>query len=342
LDPNGTWRDYAGRSPQSQERFTLWRQQAHRLADLLVDAVANDQIAVAQQLRLSARRGSVHKDTVAALVHKPVGADWSAQEILRIVRPEVYASMRDLAASDPKAKGALGFDVERSLTLADGTKLLTQDLVEVFHKDAASMKVSDGSVEIGDTHHSRVYAWRGPKGDFQYGILRVFTAELPWLQKQAHNRDLFTMSIDDRSMSYRDLQATVREKIESGAAQCIGWLVQNDEIVLDAHELQSGNNQFANFLKSYPETRWKLDSFPENYRFRIRPLYLSREAADHLDQANLKLLEKGAIVGVNVLLKRTSQILRRDALGFERWGTQGGLPYSWNVSDATISALGAE
>jgi len=340
LDPNEEWKDYSGRTPSAQERFTVWRQQAHRLADLIVDAIEADSIPVAQQLRLSASRGSVHKDTVSALVRKQLGDPWTAQEILQIVDPDIYALLRDFATPN---RGVLELDPSRRVQLPSGVWIEGSDLVEVFPKAAASMKISSGSVEIGEQiHHARVYAWRGTKGEFQYGILRVFTAELPWLQRQAKSKDLFTMNIDDRSMSYRDLQPTVRKKIESSESQCIGWLTQNDELVLDVEVLQQGSDKLAHFLKTYPESRWKLDGFPMSRQFRIRPLYLSREGSDHLDPICAEILEKGAIVSASGVLNNTHQVLRRDSLSYVRWRSQGGLPVSWSISVAATNTLGAD
>ncbi len=331
IDPNETWREFTGRSVKAQERFALWRQQSYKLADLLVTAIADDAIPVAQQLRLGPSRGAIHKDTIIPLAAKAVGGEWSRTDLMRIADPEVYGQMRALAST----KLTLPADADRSVTLRGSTVLTREREIPVFAKAAASIVVNGGSVEIGEQiHHARVYRWKNKRGEFEFGILRVFAAELPWLQRQANSKDILRMSIDSRSMSYRDLQPGVMAKIESDEAVEVGWLAMNDELVLDVPGLAAGTDKLAHFLRQYPESRWKLDGFPRNRQLRIRPLYLAREGAGEMDEICVDVLTQGAIITVSGSLVRVLEVVRRDGMGTARWRSSSrNLPVSWNPSD---------
>ena len=331
------WREYQGRSETARSKYELWRRQSYALADLLGAAIKADEIPVVSPLRLSERRGSVHKDTVEKLEYSQLLGDaWNEKHIKRICDPEVYLAVVALV----DAKGNLPADPDRTITV-HGKKYVGSDVIECFKVAAASIRVKGGSVAIGESiHHARIYAWKDRKGEIRFGMQRVFTAELPWFRKISGIQDSFTVPIHPGSMSYRDLQPGVQKAIESMGAKPIGWIVENDELEIDISEHALDHTSFGVFLESYPEKTWRVDGFYDERRLRIRPSRLAREGlSPEASQTVSQTLEKGEAVSVSKLFSEELKVNRRDALGDLRLQGKTGLPVSWQAGRAAKQIL---
>lgn len=350
------WRDFIGLAPASQEKFLEWRKAAIVLGDLLAEAIEDDSIAVVSPLRLRPQNGAVHKDTIAAVKSQALGSAWLADEVKRIVDPEIYLAMKDLLGK----KKELPEDPERVLALSDGRYVDSNEDVLVFPKNAASILTPRGVAEIGDSiHHARLYGWLTKKGELKVGMLRVYGAEFPWLMRESGSRDILRMPIHPGSQSFRGMQDGVRKVVESGEAVEFAWITQNDELEFDPADYiaHGGKDELRQFLEFMPECRWRVDGFYDIGRLRIRPALLSREQFPvdiqrSLDekkpltseqQVLVKSLEKGLAISLgNLMGLETMRIIRRNNLGFPRWRGNGNLPTSFEVRSSALRALGVE
>lgn len=331
------WKEFTGLEDESREHFVLWKKQCLVLADLIGEAISEDSIPVINPLRLTPKNGSVHKDTLAALHSKLLGEVWTADEISRVVAPNLYLELNKLLG---KAK-ELEEDAHRSLEV-DGHHLGAQSEVKLFPEKAASIVAGTGAVKIGDSlHHARLYAWPTKKG-YEVGMLRVFGAEFPWLFKEYGTTDALTVPIHPGAQSYRDMKDTLRKKIESGDAKEIGWITQGDEIEINIEAYAQENDELGRFINLVPENRWRLDGFNDNGRLKLRPILLSYEEipSDYSEeviglknsQLVQKVLERGALVTVGKVLSMPgTKVLRRNHLGVPTWRGQFRMPQSLDI-----------
>lgn len=356
LKPEEDWRDFIGLYPASKEKFLEWKKTATVLGDVLAEAIEEDSIAVVSPLRLRPQNGAVHKDTIAAVKKQTLGSAWSADAVKRIVDPEIYLAMKDALG---KLK-ELPEDSARSLELSDGRYIEADDEVLFFPENAASILTPRGVAEIGGSiHHARLYSWLTKKGDLKVNVLRVYGAEFPWLMRESGSSDVLRMPIHPGSQSFRDVQEETIEMIEGGFAKEIAWITQNDELEFDPVEyinLPGRSDKLTRFLNYMPETRWRVDGFPESRNLRIRPLMLSQEdlpseIKKHKEEKQLsdeekllvEALEKGLIITSSKLLGLKSiKVIRRNNLGFPRWRGNGNLPTSFEVRSSALRALGVE
>ena len=354
--PEEDWRDFIGLYPASKEKFLEWKKTATVLGDVLAEAIEEDSIAVVSPLRLRPQNGSVHKETIAAVKKQTLGSSWSADAVKRIVDPEIYLAMKDALG---KLK-ELPEDSARSLELSDGRYIEADDEVLFFPENAASILTPRGVAEIGGSiHHARLYSWLTKKGDLKVNVLRVYGAEFPWLMRESGSSDVLRMPIHPGSQSFRDVQEETIEMIEGGFAKEIAWITQNDELEFDPVEyinLPGRSDKLTRFLNYMPETRWRVDGFPESRNLRIRPLMLSQEdlpseIKKHKEEKQLsdeekllvEALEKGLIITSSKLLGLKSiKVIRRNNLGFPRWRGNGNLPTSFEVRSSALRALGVE
>lgn len=321
------WKEFEGLTPAAQQRFAQWRQTAQILAEFLGEQIEADRVPVVVPLRISPSNGAVHDDTVLPLIGQELGEEWTRQSIDRIVDPEIHLGLRKLLG----AAKSLPEDGERTMDLPTGIRLKSRERVELFSTGAASIKLPrGGSAQIGGSiHHARIYVWKDKKGQFQYGIMRVFGAEFPMLSRLSGSKDTLHMPIHPGSMSYRDMQDRVRKPIESGAAVELGWITQGDELeICPAAHIETAGG-LGDFLKSFPESRWSVDGFYDNRRLRIRPRLMSLEGRDAIDAMGhlsdtekskvKKALETGVMINASQLLDHDAKIIRRDHLGRPRW-----------------------
>lgn len=340
------WKEFTGLEGKSRERFAHWKKQCIVLADLIGEAISEDSIPVINPLRLTPKNGSVHKDTLAALQSKLLGEAWTADEINRVVDPNIYLELNKLLG---KAK-ELEEDNHRSLE-AGRRQLGAQSEIKLFPEKAASIVAGTGAVKIGDSlHHARLYAWPTKKG-YEVGMLRVFGAEFPWLFKEYGTTNTLTVPIHPGSQSYRDMKDTLRKKIESGDAQEIGWITQGDEIEIQIDSYAQENDELGRFINLVPESRWRLDGFNDNGRLKLRPILLSYEEipVDYsgevigLENSQLiqKVLERGALVTAGKVLSMPgTKVLRRNQLGFPVWKSRGQQPKSLDIERLIAEKLG--
>ena len=343
------WRDFIGRGEASQSKFLHWKKTAVVLADLISEAIEQDTIPVVNPLRLRPQNGSVHKDTVEAVLERTVGDSWTDKQVSRIVDPNTYIAFLSLLGR----KKELDADHQRLVSVSAGVKLLADERVQIFPEEAASILTPRGVVKIGDSiHHARLYGWKNQRGDIQVGMLRVFGAEFPWFMRESGVKDILRVPIPQGSQSYRDLAATTRKFIENGQATEFGWITQNDEIEISAEEYLATDKGdiLSDFLGVLPEIRWKVTGIEDNRRIRLRPLLLSSEAIPNMLNGRLLtqeehdlialVINKGVRVVVSTFLALPStKIIRRNNLGIPRWRGNGHLPTSLDIQRAATQAL---
>ena len=343
------WRDFIGRGEASQSKFLHWKKTAVVLADLISEAIAQDTIPVVNPLRLRPQNGSVHKDTVEAVLERTVGDSWTDKQVSRIVDPNTYIAFLSLLGK----KKELEADHQRLVSVSAGVKLLADERIQIFPEEAASILTPRGVVKIGDSiHHARLYGWKNQRGDIQVGMLRVFGAEFPWFMRESGVKDILRVLIPQGSQSYRDLAPTVRKNIENDKAVEFGWFTQNDELEIDPFDYiqHGGKDKLARFLSYMPESRWRIDGISMNNKLRIRPNLLSGEElpakvyGKELSEEQYKLLEEtlktGLIIATEGLLSlKSARIVRRNNLGIPRWRGNGHLPTSLDIQRAAAQAL---
>ena len=343
------WRDFIGRGEASQSKFLHWKKTAVVLADLISEAIEQDTIPVVNPLRLRPQNGSVHKDTVEAVLERAVGDSWTDKQVSRIVDPNTYIAFLSLLGK----KKELDADHQRLVSVSAGVKLLADERVQIFPEEAASILTPRGVVKIGDSiHHARLYGWKNQRGDIQVGMLRVFGAEFPWFMRESGVKDILRVPIPQGSQSYRDLAPTVRKNIENDKAVEFGWFTQNDELEIDPFDYiqHGGKDKLARFLSYMPESRWRIDGISMNNKLRIRPNLLSGEElpakvyGNELSEEQYKLLEEtlktGLIIATEGLLSlKSARIIRRNNLGIPRWRSNGHLPTSLDIQRAATQAL---
>lgn len=322
------WREHAGDSAAAQSRFAEWKKKSYRLAELLREAISADAIPVIFPLRLGVNRGSVHKDTVRAAVPKRLGDAWSAAELDAVVSPAAHmalSSVFDGAAELPHDDG-------RMLTVGK-RRLHADDTISLLPGHAAAIEVNGGVVEIGESiHHARLVAWRDRKGVIQFGMVRVFTAEIPFMQRLAGKKDVFSIPVHPSTLSYRGVQLRVRKALDAGIAVELGWITQGDEIEIGLDDVASMTPEFRQFIAEIPEQRWRVDGFKDGGRLRVRPALLSAEGDAAVSDLVSKTLDKGSFVNAAGFIGAPSSVvIRRSALGVPRWrSAQGHLPVSFS------------
>ena len=106
-----------------------------------------------------------------------------------------------------------------------------------------------------------------------------------------------------------------------------------DEIEVDISSFSSG--AISELAEAYPMcTRWKVAGFKEPDVVRLRPLLLSAEGIPEESPKGIQEIVSGQgwRPAVNKLFSNHSvRIIRRTALGEERWHKHGSLPSSFEV-----------
>ena len=161
-------------------------------------------------------------------------------------------------------------------------------------------------------------------------MVRVFQTDL----RRMEHEDLFTEPLKPSTISMRTASKTIRKALADGTATQIGWLVEGDEIHIETDRYPSG--QIGSLLKEYPEAfSWRVCGFPENAKIRLRPNLISEEGFDaDISEDVVKLVSgKGWWVSPNTLLGNGPvTVIRRNALGEERWLSRAHLPVSVDLS----------
>lgn len=321
-----TWKAYEGSSDNAREKFADWKSRMHALAELLSQAMDEDRIPVTGNLRLRLGNSAVHEDKIRELEKRGVGEALSAELIDRASSPALWCALT--RHPDFTWEHGLPADVDRKIRL-QGRYLGPDDEIGFFQTSAGCIAVRGGYAELGSAfHHARIYKIHGGKKP-TYAMLRVYTIDL-----DAHrHEDLFSAEILPQSISRRAAETKLRKALDAGNAECIGWLVTGDELLVDMTAFNTGH--VGEFLEEYPRTvRWRLDGFYSDSKFRLRPSQLAAEGLpDGAPDNHRKILDMPAwLPAVNVLLsKGRPTVIRRDALGRPRLTSARGLPVSWAV-----------
>lgn len=320
------WKTFAGDSARQISAFQAWQRRAQQLADLLVQAIAADDVAVVRPLRLRPSTSKAHKDGIDKIVWRQPAHITTAEDMLRIIDT-------DLLAASIEASAAEGRIV-----------IPTTERVGLRPSNKASVPVRGGVASIGDTiHHSRLYAWR-ERGRIVYGQVRVYAGEFPALGFTRDGVDVLTAPLPVWSQAMVTAVPRTRDKILNGDAVMIGWLARGDEIEIDPEAFVGRSGKVPAFLAEIPEQRWTVSGFEQPHLLNIEPRYLASEGVpEDAPEAVLALVgPKGssAPLAVNTLLAADgTTIIRRTALGRPRW-RDSSLPTSWCPSEVATSLLG--
>ncbi len=326
-----TWKQYEGSDPAAIKVYRLWREQMDALADLLIDAVANDRIPVTQNIRLRLDNSSVHKETVTKLIRAKVGDAMPVDLIDRAATPALWCALT--RHPDFDAQKGLPENPNRTIKL-QGRALSAHEEVRFFESRSAWVQVRKGAALLGEAHHARVYRVRGKRT--KYFLLQAYALDL----RPFRGRDLFQVELPPQSISVRTAHQQLRDALKSGSAEYVGWLVAGDELKLDMSAADSG--AIAQFVSVFPNTsRWRIAGF-EGERIRLRPVILSAEGLDddslaefaELPGVNEILVKRGWRVSITGLsTKMNPTVIRRDALGRPRLRSNAHLPTCWRVDD---------
>jgi CRISPR-associated endonuclease Csn1 len=221
---------------------------------------------------------------------------------------------------------------ERRLRV-QGTWYDADDELAYFPTGAGCIAVRGGYAELGAAfHHARIYRCTqllksGRIRSF-YAMMRVYQVDLLRHAKA----DLFTVEIPPQAISRRAAEGRLREALDHGAAEYVGWLVPGDELLLDMSS-QYGKGQVGEVLAAYPgTTRWVCDGLFTESKLRLRPRGLAGEgvpdtAADGVQKA---IAGGGWQPSVDVVFGACkAKVMRRDILGRPRSSSSCGLPTCW-------------
>lgn len=341
------WKTHEGRTETSRKKFAAWQTRMDALALLLADAMSADSMPVQAPLRLSPG-GRRHEDGVRSLYRRQVGDEMTAALIDAASAPALWCALTRHPDYDP-VKG-LPTDPRRTIRL-HGKHLGATDEIAFFDIEGqanttdkgtpkksapASIAVRGGSAEIGVIHHARIYRIDGTKRP-TYAMLRVYVTDLPGATRKGHGRDLFSPTdtpLLPQSISMRTTSPALRTALITGTATYLGWLIKGDEIHLP-NPLNAGKAIAAFETECPGTTRWRVSGFEDNARIGMRPAQLSGEGLpDNAPDAIQKPLldSNGARANLNSLLNSGDvTIVRRDALGRERWRSSKHLPVCWRV-----------
>lgn len=328
------WREFYGADETSQFVFNSWMHKMSRLVVLINAALQEDRIVVMSNLRLRLGNSEAHEAGIHSLKKLPVGGEISKTDIDRASSGALWCALTRHPDFDPKQ--GLPANPERTIRV-HGTHFGPTDLVEFFPVGAAAIKVRGGYAELGSNfHHARIYRITSGK-KVTYGMVRVYASDL-----LAHRReDLFSVELPPQSISLRYANPKTRDAIIRGEAQYLGWLVTDDELMIDASKFDA-NPLVAIQNVLGPIRRWRLDGFCAPDKLRLRPLQLSSEGIEKckeltLCEENLKAAQTiiddpGWRLSVSKLFTLGAvTVIRRDALGRARLHSNAGLPTSWKV-----------
>ncbi|NLG64593.1 MAG: CRISPR-associated protein, partial [Actinobacteria bacterium] len=127
----------------------------------------------------------------------------------------------------------------------------------------------------------------------------------------------------------------LRDALDSGHAEYIGWIVPGDELLLDMTS-QYGKGQIGEVLAAYPDTtRWVCDGLFTESKLRLRPRGLAGEGLpdDAPDGVQKAIARCGWQPSIDVVFGTCkAQIIRRDILGRPRLKSERGLPTCWRAT----------
>jgi CRISPR-associated endonuclease Csn1 len=239
------------------------------LVRLLIDGFQDGSIHVVRPVRRRLQNSKVHDDSVGKSKRKSLGDAWTLQELLRVGNyiwsgktpikvksGEIYLALtehedydsgevrdvKDRPLSEGKWKGdtrVIPANSRRHI-FVDGHELSATDKISVMigglNKDGSPIPVRGGYAAQGSAiHHARFYSWEDQRGKLQYGMLRVYAADL--LKAYGKKQDLMTCELTDESYSWRYADQKMRAAQHEGILHYIGVMQQRDEIEVNRSKL---------------------------------------------------------------------------------------------------------
>ena len=320
------WREFTGSDHVHQVEWTKWKYRMQALAELLNNALVQDRIVVMHNLRLRLGNGAAHEDTIGKLTRIKVGDAISTTDIDRASSEALWCALTRDPDFDPKT--GLPENPNRTIRIY-GTHLTASDEITVFPVAAASVPIRDGFAKLGSNYH-HVRLFRVPNGKkYKYCLMQVYTIDLLKFRKE----DLFTVELKPQTISVRTCEAPLRKALANGTAEYLGWLVSDDELLIDTSSFDAPG--IAKLREEYgPVNRWRLAGLTSVTRLNLRPLYLSKEGLKpDVDPEIKKIIDNRSwIITVNKLFSIGHvKIIRRDALGRPRLYSAAHLPICWEV-----------
>lgn len=320
------WREFTGSDHVHQVEWTKWKYRMQALAELLNNALVQDRIVVMHNLRLRLGNGAAHEDTIGKLTRIKVGDAISTTDIDRASSEALWCALTRDPDFDPKT--GLPENPDRTIRI-HGTHLTASDEITVFPVAAASVPIRDGFAKLGSNYH-HVRLFRVPNGKkYKYCLMQVYAVDLLKFRKE----DLFTVELKPQTISVRTCEAPLRKALANGTAEYLGWLVSDDELLIDTSSFDAPG--IAKLREEYgPVTRWRLAGLTSVTRLNLRPLYLSKEGLKpDVDPEIKKIIDNRSwIITVNKLFSIGHvKIIRRDALGRPRLHSAAHLPTCWEV-----------
>lgn len=320
------WREFTGSDHVHQVEWTKWKYRMQALAELLNNALVQDRIVVMHNLRLRLGNGAAHEDTIGKLTRIKVGDAISTTDIDRASSEALWCALTRDPDFDPKT--GLPENPNRMIRI-HGTHLAASDEITVFPVVAASVPIRDGFAKLGSNYH-HVRLFRVPNGKkYKYCLMQVYAVDLLKFRKE----DLFTVELKPQTISVRTCEAPLRKALANGTAEYLGWLVSDDELLIDTSSFDAPG--VAKLREEYgPVNRWRLAGLTSVTRLNLRPLYLSKEGLKpDVDPEIKKIIDNRSwIITVNKLFSIGHvKIIRRDALGRPRLYSAAHLPICWEV-----------
>lgn len=320
------WREFTGSDHVHQVEWTKWKYRMQALAELLNNALAQDRIVVMHNLRLRLGNGAAHEDTIGKLTRIKVGDAISTTDIDRASSEALWCALTRDPDFDPKT--GLPENPNRTIRI-HGTHLTASDEITVFPEAAASVSIRDGFAKLGKNYH-HVRLFRVPNGKkYKYCLMQVYTVDLLKFRKE----DLFTVELKPQTISVRTCEAPLRKALANGTAEYLGWLVSDDELLIDTSSFDAPG--IVKLREEYgPINQWRLAGFNSITQMILRPVYLSKEGLKpDVDPEIKKIIDnRGWLVTVNKLFSTSHvKIIRRDALGRPRLHSAAHLPICWEV-----------
>ena len=320
------WREFTGSDHVHQVEWTKWKYRMQALAELLNNALVQDRIVVMHNLRLRLGNGAAHEDTIGKLTRIKVGDAISTTDIDRASSEALWCALTRDPDFDPKT-GLL--ENPNRMIRIHGTHLAASDEITVFPVAAASIPIRDGFAKLGSNYH-HVRLFRVPNGKkYNYFLMRVYTIDLLKFRKE----DLFTVELKPQTTSVRKCLPKLREALANGTAEYLGWLVNDDELLISASA--SIEKPIAKLQEQYgPTKRWRFAGTDSESRILLRPLQLSAEGLPSDVEKDIReIVEKrGWRISINNLFNGARvTIIRRDALGRPRLHSAAHLPTCWEV-----------
>jgi CRISPR-associated endonuclease Csn1 len=325
------WKEHRG---TDTVLFSRWQDHMLAMTDLLQQQIEADRVPVFEFLRLRLGSTQGHENTVRQLRKARVGDAWSVEQIDRSATPAQWVALTRQPDFDPSS--GLPADPKRTVRI-HGNWYAADDRLSYFPTGAGCVALRGGYAELGAAfHHARIYrcAKRLKSGATRafYGMMRVYQVDL-----LGHaGEDLFNIGIPPQAISRRTAERRLRDALDAGEAEYMGWIVTGDELLLNM-ESQRRDGQVGELLSAYPKTNtWVVDGFYSESKLRLRPRGLAGEGLpddDTTDAIKAILLGRGWVPAVDVVFGAcAATVIRRDILGRPRLRSTKGLPVCWSAS----------